>query len=522
MFERYNEKARRVVFFARYLAGERGSHTIESQHLLLGLFQEDGRLVQRFLDPPEAVEWFLKKIEAQSGSGKRFGTSVEVPLSAECKRILNFAAEEAGRMVHFHIGTEHLLLGILREENCLAARILAGCGMKAAAIREALVAGTAGAEESELDYTWVGRRVSRVSIYEELGVKAYINANEWYSSQGGSMLPAPVVAAMAEAQQGVVRLEELQNAVDEAIAKMTGNPAACVTSCATAGIVLAVAAFMSGCDAEKSERLPDTRGMKRDVIFQRADRFGEDAAIAIPGARRVEVGDKNGATEKQLKEAITAETAAVFMTPPREGMMAVEKVVRIAHGKGVGVIVDAAWAIPPKEHLWKFTGEYGADVVIVSGSKGLRGPQASGIVMGRKEVVEACRKMVAPHCRIGRPMKMGRETMVGIYAAVKYFLDGGAERTQEMARTIGAELSGIPGVKIEVDEAASHVHVKMSATRISATRDEIKERLMADEPRVLVRNDGTNGIRINAGMLAEGQERVVARRVREVLVGAKK
>jgi L-seryl-tRNA(Ser) seleniumtransferase len=210
------------------------------------------------------------------------------------------------------------------------------------------------------------------------------------------------------------------------------------------------------------------------------------------------------------------------MTPPRQGMMAVEKVVRIAHKRGVGVIVDAAWAIPPKEHLWKFTREYGADVVIVSGSKGLRGPQASGIVMGRKEVVEACRKMVAPHCRIGRPMKMGREAMVGIYAAVKYFLAGGAERTQEMARTIGAELAGIPSVKIEVDEAASHVHVKMSATGIGATRDEIKARLMAEEPRVLVRNDGTNGIRINAGMLAEGQERVVARRVREVLMAAQK
>src|SRR4029077_10631917 len=293
MFERYNEKARRVIFFARYAASEYGSHTIESEHLLLGLLQEDGKLMQRFLGLPTTTGVIKKEIEAQVKKGRQFGTNVEVPLSAECKRILNFAAEEADRLGHSQIGTGHLLLGILREEKCVAARILVGHGVNATAIRETLVAGTAGAEESTLDYAWVGRRVSKMNIYEELGVKAYINANEWYSSQGGSMLPAPglegrggggqggsmlpapVLEAMAEAQQGVVRLEELQNAVDAAIAKMTGNPAACVTSCATAGIVLAVAAFMSGCDAEKSERLPDTRGMKRDVIFQKADRFGE-------------------------------------------------------------------------------------------------------------------------------------------------------------------------------------------------------------------------------------------------------
>jgi L-seryl-tRNA(Ser) seleniumtransferase len=255
-----------------------------------------------------------------------------------------------------------------------------------------------------------------MGIYEELGVTAYINANEWYTSQGGSMPAAPVVQAMAEAPQRAVRLVELQNAVDHAIARLTQNEAACVTSSATAGIVLAVAAFMSDLDPKKSERLPSTRGLKKEVIIQRCDHFGEDAAIRIPGARMVEIGDRKGATEEQLEKAITARTAAVFMTPPREGMVPLEKLVRIAHGHGVGVIVDIAWSLPPKEHLWSFTRDYGADVVLVSGGKGLRGPQASGLILGRKAVVDACRNMISPHCRIGRPMKVGREAMVGMAA----------------------------------------------------------------------------------------------------------
>jgi D-glucosaminate-6-phosphate ammonia-lyase len=361
-----------------------------------------------------------------------------------------------------------------------------------------------------------------MDIFEELGVTAYINANEWYTSQGGSMLAAPVIQAMADASQRAVRLVELQTAVGDAIARLTGNEAACVTSSATAGIVLAVAAFMADLDPGKSERLPNTRGLKKEVIIHQCDRFGEDAAIRIPGARIVEIGDRRGASEKGLQEAITSRTAAVFTSPPREGMIPLEKIVSICRDSGVGVIVDIAWSLPPKEHLWKFTRDVGADVAIVSGGKGLRGPQASGLVLGRKEVVEACKNMVPPHCRIGRPMKMGREAMVGIYAAVKHFLNGGAERTQQMAQTIAGELTGIQSVAVRVDEAASHVHLQLSPSRFPLTRDQVKERLLEEEPRILVRNSGTNGIRVSAGTLSEGQEEIVARRLKAVLLGALK
>lgn len=356
----------------------------------------------------------------------------------------------------------------------------------------------------------------RVHIYDELGIPAYINANEWYTSSGGSMLPAPVVEAMVEASQRTTRTEDLLRAAGSAIASVTQNEAACITSSATAGIVLTVGACMTGFDAKKTEQLPNARGLKKDVIVQRCDRFEEDAAIRIPGARIVEIGDRAGATEEQLRAALSENTAAVFTTPPRSGMIRIETIVRIAHERRVPVIVDIAWSLPPKEHLWIFTRDYDVDAVLVSGGKGLRGPQGSGLILGSKALIETCQNMVAPHCRIGRPMKVGRETIAGIYAAVKHFLNGGAEATQAMAEYIAGELNDMPGLSVRLDKPASHVHLQFTPG-LASQRDEIKRQLFEHEPRVLVRNSGPTGIRINAGTLAEGQERIVAERLKAVL-----
>ena len=380
---------------------------------------------------------------------------------------------------------------------------------------------TPGANTLSSDTPIGENRDSNRDIFDELGVAAYINANDWFTSMGGSMLAAPVVRAMAQASGRAVRLAELQNAVDAAIARLTANEAACVTSSATSAIVLAVTAFMSDLLPARSERLPDTRGMKAEVIIHRCDHFGEEAAIRIPGARMIDIGDRTGATERMLEEAITPRTAAVFTTPPRQGMVPLESIVRIAHGRGVGVIVDISWSLPPKDHLWKFTRDAGADVAIVSGGKGLRGPQASGLVLGRKDVADACRQLVPPHCRIGRPMKVGREAMVGIYAAVKHFVNGGAEATQLMADYIAGELAGLPEVAVRVDRPASHVYVLMSPARFRLNRNEIVRRLAVDEPRIMVRPiDDPNGFRVSAGTLSEGHERIVARKLREVLTNA--
>jgi len=138
VFERYTEKARRVIFFARYEASQYGSPYIETEHLLLGLMREDKALANRFLRQQGSIESIRKEIEARITIRERISTSVEVPLSAECKRILNMSAEEAERLGHKHVGTEHLLLGILREEKCFGAEILMERGLRLSTLREEL------------------------------------------------------------------------------------------------------------------------------------------------------------------------------------------------------------------------------------------------------------------------------------------------------------------------------------------------------------------------------------------------
>ena len=139
MFERYTEKARRVIFFARYEASQFGSTTIETEHLLLGLIREDKNLTNRFLRNHSSIESIRKEIEGRTTIREKVSTSIDLPLSNECKRILAYAAEEAEHLNHRHIGTEHLLLGILREEKCVAAEILHERGLRLNAIREELI-----------------------------------------------------------------------------------------------------------------------------------------------------------------------------------------------------------------------------------------------------------------------------------------------------------------------------------------------------------------------------------------------
>ena len=136
MFERYTEKARRVIFFARYEASQFGSPYIETEHLLLGLLREDKALANRFLRSHAAIESIRKQIEAHTTVREKVSTSVDLPLSHECKRVLAYGAEEAERLSHKHIGTEHLLLGLLREEKSFAAEILHERGLRLSAIRE--------------------------------------------------------------------------------------------------------------------------------------------------------------------------------------------------------------------------------------------------------------------------------------------------------------------------------------------------------------------------------------------------
>jgi uncharacterized protein (TIGR02246 family) len=196
MFERYTEKARRVIFFARYEASQYGSPYIETEHLLLGLFREDKALADRLLHEQGSIEAIRREIESLIDVRERISTSVEVPLTSECKRILNFAADEADRLNHTYIAHEHLLLGILREEKCEAAKILSARGLDHAALRlefarigtyEMKMPHRPDAEEvkigqvlEQLFEAWSGRDAKKfASFFQEKGQLWDLRGEQW-------------------------------------------------------------------------------------------------------------------------------------------------------------------------------------------------------------------------------------------------------------------------------------------------------------------------------------------------------
>jgi L-seryl-tRNA(Ser) seleniumtransferase len=298
-----------------------------------------------------------------------------------------------------------------------------------------------------------------VSIYREFGVRPVINGVGPATRLGGTVMDDEVLAAMASAAKSYVKIDELQDAAGRFIAEITGAESGYVTCGAAAGLALATAACMTGVDPVKINQLPDARGMKHEVIIHRTHRYDYDHAIRSVGATLVEIGFPDAIHPYELEQAITPETAAVAYFPtPNRPALPLETVVAIAHGFHVPVIVDAALEVPPVENLRAFIAQ-GADLVVFSGGKAFRGPQASGIVCGRADLIRAIgfhhqdmdvhpetwtyRQMIAegkvlgpPHHGIGRQMKVGKEEIVGLLVALRRYLarDEAAEQAAWQAR----------------------------------------------------------------------------------------
>src|SRR5215211_2621948 len=288
-----------------------------------------------------------------------------------------------------------------------------------------------------------------MGVYDELGVRTVINASGTLTRLGGSRMAPEVLAAMAEAAASFVHIDQLQARAGAVIAEITGAEAGYVTTGAAAGLALGLAACVAGLDVGKMDRLPDTTGMNNEVVVQRGHRNAYDHAIRSAGVRFVEVGylgypGAGGTFGWQLDEAITERTVAVacpILDTP--GTLSLPEVAEIAHRKGVPVIVDAAAELPPRSNLRRFIAE-GADLVTFSGGKAIGGPQASGILAGRADLIRSValqhqdmdvhprtwqyRSLIAggllpgpPHHGIGRPMKVGKEAIVGLMVALRQF-----------------------------------------------------------------------------------------------------
>lgn len=283
------------------------------------------------------------------------------------------------------------------------------------------------------------------SIYERLGARTFINAAGTYTRLGGSRMPPVVVEAMREAAAHFVDIDELHARVGARIAAITRNEAAHVTCGAAAGLFLATAACMVRADPALAHQLPDVRDLATRVVMYRAHRNPYDYAVRTLPVELVEVGFPNQimeATEWELDRALTEETAAVcyvlagWVAP---GALPLERVIAIAHRRGVPVIVDAAAQLPPRDNLWRLTG-MGADLVLFSGGKDLCGPQASGLILGRPDLIAACARIGAPHHGIGRPLKVGKEELAGLCAAVEWYLERDEEARARWAEQLVVRL----------------------------------------------------------------------------------
>ncbi|HEX5164175.1 MAG TPA: aminotransferase class V-fold PLP-dependent enzyme [Thermomicrobiales bacterium] len=269
-----------------------------------------------------------------------------------------------------------------------------------------------------------GLRTQQTSIYDRIGVRTIINASGATTAVGGTLMPPEVTAAMAEAAQAFVVVEELNAAVGEVIARVTGAEAGYVTAGSAAGMLLAAAACITGTDRAKVKRLPQTNGMANELVIHRCQRINYDQMFRAAGATLVEIGLPRSTERWELEAAIGERTAAVvYIDSPSTTPGAIDfaTVVEVAHSRGVPVIVDAASTLPPIWHLQRWI-SWAADLVIYSGGKGIRGPQDSGLLAGRKDLIAAAAMNGAPNAAIGRGMKVSKEAMAGLWVALERFM----------------------------------------------------------------------------------------------------
>ncbi|OGT42073.1 MAG: hypothetical protein A3F42_07380 [Gammaproteobacteria bacterium RIFCSPHIGHO2_12_FULL_37_34] len=256
-------------------------------------------------------------------------------------------------------------------------------------------------------------------IYKELGVIPVIHAAGTKTTHGGTRSHPEVFKAMELASKSFVSIEELNRKVGEYIAKITGAEAGMVTSGAASGVVLSIAACMTGMNITKVRQLPNSAGMKDELIVQKIHVGSYSHMYTFTGAKLIEVGNINGCLPEELEAAINEKTVAVnYLLGPRISKvgLSLKKVVDIAHKYNLPVIVDAAAMLPPKSNLRRYIDE-GADLVTISGGKMIHGPQGVGLLFGKKDLIDAAFANSSPNHAIGRPHKISREEIVGLYVS---------------------------------------------------------------------------------------------------------
>jgi len=364
----------------------------------------------------------------------------------------------------------------------------------------------------------------RRDVISELGVRTFINAAGTYTMLTASLMPEEVFEAMREASRHYVNLTELQDAVGRRIAELLGCEAAMVTSGAAGALTVGTAACITGKDPDRIRRIPDLTGMKSEVIIQKSHRFAYDHAVRATGIRMVEVE-----SAEQFERAVSDKTAmALFFNDaePR-GAIKAEEFVALCRRHGVPSFNDCAADVPPVGNLSRYT-KMGFDLVAFSGGKGIRGPQSAGLLLGRKDLIEAARLNTSPYSdSIARGMKVNKEEMVGMLVALELYLkkDHAAEAREWDRRVeiIAREAKKVNTVTTEVHlppiaNHTPHLRIRWDQRVVRITPPEVMKQLREGRPSIeACPMTNKEALVFTVWMMQKGDAEIVGRRVREIL-----
>ena len=367
--------------------------------------------------------------------------------------------------------------------------------------------------------------------YRNLGVTPIINASGSVTRLGGSRTRPEVLEQMAGTARIMVNIDELNRKAGEEIARLVGSEAAMVSSGAAGGLLLQAAACIAGNDPIKMQRLPDTEGMKNEIIIQTMHRFPYDHAYRAAGARIVEIGNYLFNHPWELEGAINERTAAVaYLCAPftSKRVMPLAQVCEIAQAHDVPVIVDAASMLPPRANLQRYL-RNGADMVIFSGGKGIRGPQGTGILCGRADLIGAAMASASPAQFLGRPMKVAKEEIVGLVTALSMFVDEDEEAEmawyRSLAQRVVDSLIEVPGLNITlehdgIDYLIPNAVLNLGGDWSGPSAPQVATALQQGDPPIYLQQlRAPDELMVDPLNLTEAETDIVIRRLREVLTG---
>lgn len=362
----------------------------------------------------------------------------------------------------------------------------------------------------------------RRNFFKELGLRTFINAAGTYTSMTGSLMPKEVIEAISYSADEYVNLDDLQDKVGERIAELLDCEYATVSSGCFGAMSIGMAGVITGKDPKKVKQLPNTNGMKNEVIMQESHSIGYAQALTNVGAKIVKVK-----TAKQLENAISNKTCMLWFLNAHtdRGEIKWEEFISLGKKYKIPTFIDCAADVPPVENLFRFT-KMGFDLVAFSGGKGLRGPQSAGLLLGKREYIEAARMHTPPRGEtIARGMKVNKEEVLGMLAALELYLskDHQAEwkMWEDQIDLISESAKSVSGVEttIHVPPHANHVpslKIRWEQSKVNISPDNVRKILREGSPSIETVGN-KNEIGITTWMMVPGQEKIVAKKIKKIL-----